>query len=149
MLEPILHLSKWMPPEMCTPDLWFRVFVVLCGLYVSTIYSIFAKWVLTKLNITLRILIQSNFPKNLGLVFVFCALTHGIHSLSYLNQYIKLLLIPTYPALVYYHTMLLLSSKKAIENIASLRTHQSVIHLEKKIRLLEKKIKDYEKTNSK
>jgi len=144
MLEPILHLKDWMSPEHCTPDEWFRIFVILCGGYVSIIYFIFAYWVKTKLKITLRILIQNKFPHYLGWVFIFCGITHGLHSFAYLNQYLKLGLFISYPALVYFHTMLLISSKKAIENIASLKTHQELILLENENKVLKEKLKKLE-----
>lgn len=148
-LEPVLNLKDWMSPEHCTPDFWFRVFVIICGLYISGMYSFFAYVILTKLKVTLQILIQSHFGKYLGIVFILCAITHGLHSFSYINQYFKLGLLIFYPALVWYQTKLLISAKKAVDNIKTLRTHRSVILLQEENKRLKKIILKNESKNKK
>lgn len=135
---PLLQVDKWMTPAHCLPDAWFRWFVFLAGAYVAIMYFIFAYQVLHKLKEPLSNLIHTKFPQSLGVVFFFCALAHGIHSASYLSQYFKLALLAVYPFLCYYHTVLLFSAKKAIQNLKGLYSEADVEYLQYKKNALEK-----------
>lgn len=118
----LLNIDKWMHPAHCLPDTWFRWMVIVCGTYVALMYFVFAYQVIVKLKEPLSRLIQSEFSGYLGWVFLFCAAVHWFHSLAYWHQYFKIPLLFAYPALCYYHTMLLRSSTTAIKNFSKLKT---------------------------
>lgn len=125
---PSLHIEKWMHPICCTPDAWFRWMVIFCGVYVCVVYAVFAYNVLGPLRTPLGRLVHKEFGKNLGMVFVFCAICHFAHSVAYVHQYFKLILF-AYPALCFFHTRLLLSSKSAIRQLGDLQTIEDVAQL--------------------
>lgn len=130
MLENIFNLSEWMHPAHCTPCFWFRVLVITTGSYVALVYAVFSFWVLVKLRQPLARLIEEDFSYYLGVVFALCLAVHFAHSYSYIHQYFKLSLVFTYPLLCYYHTMLLLSSKKAIETFKKTKDSRGYCQLE-------------------
>lgn len=101
LLEDLLSISKWMPPEMCTPVVWFRIFVVSCGTIVFLFYMTFVVSIRLYLRKYLRGLFRNNFSLYLKIVFFFCASNHILHSLAYIDELFKVPLLVLYPILIY------------------------------------------------
>lgn len=117
ILDGLLNLSSWMCPRHCTPSYWFRMFVIINGSLISALYLLFSYFAKTSLRQLISTIMGEKWAFNLGMVFLFCALTHGLHSLAYISQYFKIGLLITYPPLLFFMLALLYRSSKAVEKI--------------------------------
>ena len=117
LLTTFFNYPAWMHPAKCVPSEFFRLYVLWFGIYIGATYGLFAYISGVKLRAKVAELTNRRFPVNLAMVFIFCMLAHLAHTFGgYLHQSFKLLLLPVYPFLAFYHTRLLMSTK-AINNM--------------------------------
>lgn len=133
MIPNILNIEKWMPPEHCIPDAWFRYYIIFFGSYVSIVYIFFA-W---KVGVDLRGVFQSLFtewfPIWLALVSVLCGLTHSVHVWAKGDGMQKLYvhLLYLYPILAYCHTKLAISAIQVVKKLAGLKSRGEIEKIHK------------------
>lgn len=123
------NFPKWMRPEHCIPDPLFRWFTTISSTYICITYFTFAWAVKYKLASLLNSVVSKGFADALAWVFVLCGLEHATMGWSLVNQYIKTALIFIYPALIFYHTSLLINAKKTYDALLSIKSQQDYDNL--------------------
>lgn len=135
-----LQLENWMDSEHCLPVPQIRHLIIWFSYYTGALYLIFAFYVFKDIRPKLSYLLNDKFAVYLGLVFVFCGVLHMLHGTAYINQYSKLTVLLSYPALMFCHTKLLLNSYTLARKLKGLKTQKEIQEIYNQVADLRKKL---------
>jgi len=130
----------WLDSKLCVPNGEFRTLVILAGVFIAVTYFIFAYHAAIKLRRELSKVTTDCYPLILGIVFGLCSLCHFVHVMSIADADYKLLILPIYTLLIYFHIKLIWESKKAISNLSETKTIKEYTQISDKNKALESEL---------